>query len=287
MRAIIALAIFIAATLRASAGCETSTLQVHTDLHLPIKVYVDGVTGNNPPTVGVTVTGITPGVHYLKVVEITINRYGDEIRRIVYKGEIDVHPETYMDARVDEGRGIAIHDTHVPCDQQYSYNTAEAPAPRHEAEEAIQETPPVRNERPVHNEPPVRREPQVNNNPPANNNARPNPSPAPATAATPIRTESLPPHMSKGEFQQLINTIIAAKYEIKKLDTLKTVIGSNQVSTDQVRQLMALFSFESNKLEVAKLLYDHTVDKQNYSALTASFNFDTNKEEFKKFLGAK
>ena len=65
------------------------------------------------------------------------------------------------------------------------------------------------------------------------------------------------------------------------------MIGTAQLSTDQVSQLMGLFSFESNKLEVAKMLYDHTVDKQNYSSLSANFNFDSNKEAFKKFLAGR
>ena len=62
---------------------------------------------------------------------------------------------------------------------------------------------------------------------------------------------------------------------------------NDQFSTTQVSELMSLFSFESNKVEVAKLLYDKTVDKQNYGQLSANLNFDTSKEEFKKFMAGK
>jgi hypothetical protein len=71
------------------------------------------------------------------------------------------------------------------------------------------------------------------------------------------------------------------------MDTLKATIGTSQFSANQVSQVMGLFSFESNKLDVAKLMYDHTVDKQDYPALAMNFNFDARKEEFQKFLKSK
>ena len=254
MRALFILILSAAYSMTAYAGCENSTLQIHTAQHLPIKVYVDGSTGSNPPTVGVTVTGITPGRHHLKVVEIYNDRYGERIRRTVYNGNVDVRPSMHMDARVDEGRGVAIHDTHVPCGEQYN-----APPQGNDQRQGDNQQYYGNNDQPV------------------------------ATNTAPIAppVAALPPHLSDGDFQQVVGTLSASPYETKRLDTLKTVIGTSQLSTDQVSQIMQLFSFESNKLEVAKMLYDHTVDKQNYSSLSANFNFDSNKEAFKKFLAGR
>jgi hypothetical protein len=249
MRSFIFIGIFSMLTIHAWAGCETSTLQIHTDLHRPIKVYVDGRTGDNPPTVGVTVNGITPGMHHIKVVEVYRNRYGENVHRTVYNGDIDVRPSVYIDARVDEGRGISLHNTKVSCDQQYN-----APANNYQQ--------------------------------PANtsNNTAPTPPASQPAAAVP---EPIPAHLSDADFKKIVKTITATKYETKKLDTLNTLITGNDFSTDQVRQLMNLFSFESNKLAVAKLLYDHTVDTKNYGTLSANFNFADNKEAFKKFLAGR
>ncbi len=239
------LTLAITAALHATAGCENSTMEVHTALHRPIKVYVDGHTGSNPPTVDVVVNNIPPGMHRIQVVEVRTNRYGEQTHTTVYNGNIDVRPSVYMDARVDEYRGISIHDTHVPCDQTGS-------------------TPP-----------------------PASGSAgySSTPSDAPVQAAPPV--PAVPEHMSDGDFKKLVNTITASKYETKKLDTLNASITGAAFATDQVRQVMNLFSFESNKLAVAKLLYDHTVDQQNYSKLASGFNFQANKDAFEKFLSGK
>ncbi|MBS1686567.1 MAG: DUF4476 domain-containing protein [Bacteroidetes bacterium] len=231
----------VAAAMRATAGCENSTMEVHTSLRRPIKVYVDGHTGTNPPTVGVIVNNIPPGMHQLQVVEVGVNRYGQETHSTVYKGNIDVRPSVYMDARVDEYRGISIHDTHVPCDQTASAATAIGTTT--DTQSGSDQ----------------------------------------ATTQAPV----VPDHMSDADFKKLVTTITATKYESKKLDTLKATSADLRLATDQVRQLMNLFSFESNKLEVAKLLYDHTVDKENYSKLAAGFNFQANKDAFDKFLSGK
>ncbi|MCW3124990.1 MAG: hypothetical protein JWO03_648 [Bacteroidetes bacterium] len=245
MRAFILIGLFGFIVTQAWAEC-TSTMEVHTDLHRPIKVYVDGHTGDNPPTVGVVVNNISPGVHHLQVVEVRINRFGQNVRRIVYSGNVDIRPSMYIDARVDEGQGINLHNTPVECGQQYS--------------------------------------------PPADNGQQPQ-TPATNNAAAPVQSSpapvaAIPTHMSDADFRKIVTAVTSTKYETKKLDTLRIITNNAQVATDQVRQLMNLFSFESNKLDVAKMLYDHTVDKQNYSKLTASFNFDANKEAFKKFVSA-
>ncbi|MBS1594904.1 MAG: DUF4476 domain-containing protein [Bacteroidetes bacterium] len=239
--------IAIAAALQADAGCENSTMEVHTSLRRPIKVYVDGHTGSNPPTVGVIINNIPPGMHKIQVVEVHTNRYGEQTHTTVYNGNIDVKPSVYMDARVDEYRGISIHDTHVTCDQQALEPTGNATVDN-------RQNPALQNES--------------------------------VTAPAPV-APAIPAHMSDADFKKLVTTITATKYETKKLDTLKATSTDLQLATDQVRQLMNLFSFESNKLEVAKLLYDHTVDKENYSKLAAGFNFQANKDAFEKFLSGK
>lgn len=242
----LALTLAITSALRAAAGCENSTMEVHTALHRSIKVYVDGHTGSNPPTVGVIVNNIPPGMHRIQVVEVRTNRYGEQTHTTVYNGNIDVRPSVYMDARVDEFRGISIHDTHVPCDQ-----TGSAPVPTN------------------------------GNTDYSNSNA--SFQPVQAAPAAP----AIPDHMSDADFKRLVATVTAAKYETRKIDTLNASITGAALATDQVRQLMNLFSFESNKLAVAKLLYDHTVDQQNYSKLAAGFNFQANKDAFDKFLEGK
>lgn len=261
MKGLMTLLVMVCLSLCAVAGCENSTLVIHTTTGVPVKVYVDGMTGRNPATPGVTVNGITPGRHLLKVVAVYTDDYGSQSRRTIYTGYINVRPSRYMDARVEEGKGVSIHETKEPCDGDYSQGNE----PRHDAGNNNSENNTQLNES------------QMNN--PGYQSASPT-----NTYATPANTGNLPAHISDDDFEQLKNAIAATKYETKKMDTLKMLVGQNLFATSQVGILMNLFAFESNKLDVAKLLYDKTVDKQNYSRLASNFNFDARKEDFKKFL---
>jgi hypothetical protein len=249
----------VCASLYAAAGCENSTLVIHSNTGLPIKVYVDGTTGNNPPTPGVTVNGITPGRHQIKVVAVYTDEYGSTGRRTIYTGSINVRPSRYMDAWVEEGKGMSIHETKEPCDGEYTHGNE----PRNDGAYNNYDD----------NNAPRNTEPQPNNNA--------------GYQSAPPQSGNLPAHISDDDFEQLKNTITNIKYETKKMDTLKVLIGLNQFATSQVSVLMNLFAFESNKLDVARLLYDKTVDKQNYSRLASNFNFDARKEDFKKFMVGK
>ena len=244
------------------AGCENSTMRVHTDRHLPIKVYVDGNTGSNPPTENVTVRNIYPGRHRLKVVEVYTDSYGYRVRRVVYDGMIKVHPSVYMEARVDEGRGVAVHETDVDCDGNEIDRRG--------------------NNGQQHQGGDYHHYDNESTHPPAGNN---NTAPAPSEPVAQAAPEAAPAHMSDADFAQIKNTIIATKFETKKMDTLRTLAASGSFDVAQVSELMGLFAFESNKLDVAKMMYPYTVDKQNYKRLESNFNFEARKKDFEKFLG--
>jgi hypothetical protein len=50
-------------------------------------------------------------------------------------------------------------------------------------------------------------------------------------------------------------------------------------------QLMDLFTFDANQLEVAKFLSDHLLDYDNASSLVAKFSFDSSKMEYMEYVG--
>ena len=259
MRALMILTVMLGLSAYAVAGCENSTLVIRTQTGKPVKVYVDGMTGRNRPTTSVTVNGLTPGRHQLKVVAVYTDYYGYTKRRTIYTGMINVRPSMYMDALVEEGRGVSIHETKQACNDQY--------------DQGYQQN----NNGYGNNTAPSYSAPQQDNTQQGNTTYQ---SPQPANS-------NVPAHISDDDFEQLKSTVSATQYETQKMDTLKVLIGANQFTTSQVSALMGLFAFESNKLDVAKLLYDRTVDKQNYGRLASNFNFDARKEDFKKFMAGK
>ncbi|HEX2608511.1 MAG TPA: DUF4476 domain-containing protein [Flavisolibacter sp.] len=90
--------------------------------------------------------------------------------------------------------------------------------------------------------------------------------------------------MNNYDFDQLVSHIKAQVFSSGKLNTAKDVISRNYFSTAQVRQLMQLFTADSDKLEIAKIAYRYTVDQKNYYILGDIFTFQSTKDELDQYL---
>ena len=90
--------------------------------------------------------------------------------------------------------------------------------------------------------------------------------------------------MSDPSFSSLWETMRKETFENTRVTLLKQSIETNYFTTMQVKQLMALFTFEDNKLDIAKTAYRNTVDKENYFQLYDSFTFSTSKENLSAFI---
>lgn len=90
--------------------------------------------------------------------------------------------------------------------------------------------------------------------------------------------------MSAREFGQVKEQIGKEWFEANKLISVKTIIGKNNFTTQQVKDLMFLFTFESNRLEVAKYAYCNIVDKQNLYQLIDVLTFSSSKDELARFI---
>lgn len=90
--------------------------------------------------------------------------------------------------------------------------------------------------------------------------------------------------MSTREFNELKDQIRKEWFENNRITSVKHIIDMNFFSTQQVRELMLLFTFESNRLEVAKYAYCKTVDQRNYFQVNELLTFSSSKEELARFL---
>lgn len=90
--------------------------------------------------------------------------------------------------------------------------------------------------------------------------------------------------MDQQVFEQLKTTLQNESFDNSKLTMAKQAIGSNWVSTSQVKQLLELFSYEDNKLVLAKYAYPYTTDRNNYFLLYDGFTYSSSKEELAKFI---
>lgn len=90
--------------------------------------------------------------------------------------------------------------------------------------------------------------------------------------------------MSSESFDLLKKAIGHEYFDRTKLPIAQQAIKSNYFTCAQVKELMSLFDFDENKLEIAKYAYSNTVDQGNYFILYDAFTFDRYKEELIKYL---
>jgi hypothetical protein len=105
--------------------------------------------------------------------------------------------------------------------------------------------------------------------------------PTPPTA--PDKTCDMP----AADFNKMKGSIKSKSFSDDKMSTLKVAIKNKCVTTDQVKDLLDLFSFESDKMEAAKFLYAYTSDKDNYYTVADVFSFSSSKGELNKFIQSK
>jgi hypothetical protein len=93
--------------------------------------------------------------------------------------------------------------------------------------------------------------------------------------------------MSESDFKDFKGSIGNRNFESTNLTIAKSVLDKNMVSSQQVKDLLGYFTFESNKLELAKYAYNKTCDKQNYFKVYDAFSFDSSIEELKNYISGK
>lgn len=90
--------------------------------------------------------------------------------------------------------------------------------------------------------------------------------------------------MDDREFDLVVQSIEKEWLESNKLKSATHVAQSNKLTSAQVKELMLLFSFESNKLDVAKQAYANTVDKKNFSIVNDAFSFNSSRDDLARFI---
>jgi len=90
--------------------------------------------------------------------------------------------------------------------------------------------------------------------------------------------------MNSRDFGTVKDQLRREWFENNRLTSAKVIIDKSDFTTQQVKELMLLFTFENNRLEVAKYAYCKTADKQNYFQLTDALSFSSSKDELARFI---
>ncbi|RYE00841.1 MAG: DUF4476 domain-containing protein [Sphingobacteriales bacterium] len=84
--------------------------------------------------------------------------------------------------------------------------------------------------------------------------------------------------MNAASFTALLQQLRNENFANTRMTIAKDALSSNRVNVAQVKQLMQQFSFDNDRLELAKAAYPRTTDKNNYFQLSDAFEFSSSKE---------
>jgi len=90
--------------------------------------------------------------------------------------------------------------------------------------------------------------------------------------------------MSDYDFSRALNNVSMQRGDYQKAQSARQMINSGYFTSAQVKQIVQLFSFDNDKLELAKLAYDKTVDKQNFYVVNDVFSSYSSKDELARYI---
>jgi len=90
--------------------------------------------------------------------------------------------------------------------------------------------------------------------------------------------------MDMRSFDMLKDALRRENFENSRLAIAKQSVERNAFSAQQVKEMVKLFAFENNKLELAKAAYANTIDKKNYFVIYEAFSFSRSKEELAEYV---
>ena len=90
--------------------------------------------------------------------------------------------------------------------------------------------------------------------------------------------------MTNNDFAQAKESLRREWFENTRLETAKQIIDRSYFTSQQVKEMVLLFTFENNRLDIAKYAYGKTVDKGNYFIVNDAFTFNNNKEALKEYI---
>lgn len=89
------------------------------------------------------------------------------------------------------------------------------------------------------------------------------------------------------DFDALRKSINNRNFENSNVDILKSALDKNYFTSEQIKTLLTYFTFESNRLDIAKYSYKKVCDKNNFSVVFDLFSFDSSVKELQSYISNK
>jgi hypothetical protein len=95
-----------------------------------------------------------------------------------------------------------------------------------------------------------------------------------------------PMPMGPQDFALAKQTLASTGFESTRLEIAKQITGSNCLTSDQVRELVGMFSFESNRLDLAKYAFHRTYDVDNFHQVSQALGYSSSQSELAQYAMA-
>jgi len=92
--------------------------------------------------------------------------------------------------------------------------------------------------------------------------------------------------IADSDFAQIKTSINKQAFNNTKVNLAKQILNQKGrcFKSSQVKEIVALFNFESSKKDIAKYAYDYTTDQSNYFVVYEAFSFDSSKNELIEYI---
>ena len=96
----------------------------------------------------------------------------------------------------------------------------------------------------------------------------------------------LPRILSNDEFKDIVKSVRRESFDNTRTQLARQILTSSRslFLASQVKQLVECFDFEPSKLEMAKLAYEYTFDKEKYYLVNEAFDFDNTRQSLSRYV---
>lgn len=94
--------------------------------------------------------------------------------------------------------------------------------------------------------------------------------------------------VTQAELDDIKKTIENTSFSSSKVTIAKQAIQAKKCFTvKQIKDILNLFPFDDNKLDIAKFAYDYCSDKSNYYQVNDAFSFTSSKDDLTRYVQSK
>lgn len=101
---------------------------------------------------------------------------------------------------------------------------------------------------------------------------------------TVVEETSSPSAMSDSEFQQLLSNVKAEGFADDKTSVVRIAAKSKYFTISQLIELLKLFSFSEDKINIVQIVYSRVVDKDNAHNLLGAFTYSDDKSKVESII---